>query len=173
MTHSQHHAVIVDSLSMKTVLFLNWNGWQEACVRYRLEEEKSPHVCVHLFYVKLFIPSPASLSGADVPEAEEDSRTEATTPTSCDAVSQTQISTVELDEVPPVLEEVRPVASLAEQAPQPETSAIDPQPKEERDSEKTKEAEGGTGASRASVDELLADWQEDLEAFKQMEKDEL
>uniref|UniRef100_A0A8C2ZZP0 alpha-1,2-Mannosidase n=1 Tax=Cyclopterus lumpus TaxID=8103 RepID=A0A8C2ZZP0_CYCLU len=35
------------------------------------------------------------------------------------------------------------------------------------------EEEGDTDSSSQSVDELLADWREDLEAFQQMEKDEL
>uniref|UniRef100_A0A8C3A042 alpha-1,2-Mannosidase n=1 Tax=Cyclopterus lumpus TaxID=8103 RepID=A0A8C3A042_CYCLU len=35
------------------------------------------------------------------------------------------------------------------------------------------EPEGDTDSSSQSVDELLADWREDLEAFQQMEKDEL
>uniref|UniRef100_A0A673CI10 alpha-1,2-Mannosidase n=1 Tax=Sphaeramia orbicularis TaxID=375764 RepID=A0A673CI10_9TELE len=48
------------------------------------------------------------------------------------------------------------------------------QPEEVRDSEKREEPEGDTDSeSSQSVDELLADWREDLEAFQQMEKDEL
>lgn len=34
MTHNQHHAVSVDSLSMKAVLFLTKNGYQEARMDY-------------------------------------------------------------------------------------------------------------------------------------------
>uniref|UniRef100_A0A671XAY2 alpha-1,2-Mannosidase n=1 Tax=Sparus aurata TaxID=8175 RepID=A0A671XAY2_SPAAU len=60
--------------------------------------------------------------------AEEDCTTEATTPTSFEPVSQSQMK---------------------------------------------EEPEGDTDSSSQSVDELLADWREDLEAFKQMEKDEL
>uniref|UniRef100_A0A3P8QV49 alpha-1,2-Mannosidase n=1 Tax=Astatotilapia calliptera TaxID=8154 RepID=A0A3P8QV49_ASTCA len=47
------------------------------------------------------------------------------------------------------------------------------QPQEDRDSEKEEKPEEDTDSSSQSVDELLADWREDLEAFKQMEKDEL
>uniref|UniRef100_A0AAQ5YAK3 alpha-1,2-Mannosidase n=1 Tax=Amphiprion ocellaris TaxID=80972 RepID=A0AAQ5YAK3_AMPOC len=45
--------------------------------------------------------------------------------------------------------------------------------KEDRDSEKREEPEADIDSSSQSVDELLADWREDLEAFQQMEKDEL
>uniref|UniRef100_A0A8D3CM11 alpha-1,2-Mannosidase n=1 Tax=Scophthalmus maximus TaxID=52904 RepID=A0A8D3CM11_SCOMX len=48
-----------------------------------------------------------------------------------------------------------------------------PPPEEERDSDRREESEGDTDSSGQSVDELLADWREDLEAFQQMEKDEL
>uniref|UniRef100_A0A8D3BWY8 alpha-1,2-Mannosidase n=1 Tax=Scophthalmus maximus TaxID=52904 RepID=A0A8D3BWY8_SCOMX len=41
------------------------------------------------------------------------------------------------------------------------------------DSDRREESEGDTDSSGQSVDELLADWREDLEAFQQMEKDEL
>uniref|UniRef100_A0A672IPI5 alpha-1,2-Mannosidase n=1 Tax=Salarias fasciatus TaxID=181472 RepID=A0A672IPI5_SALFA len=44
---------------------------------------------------------------------------------------------------------------------------------EEEVSPKREEPEGDTDSSSQSVDELLADWREDLEAFQQMEKDEL
>uniref|UniRef100_A0A668UNX7 alpha-1,2-Mannosidase n=1 Tax=Oreochromis aureus TaxID=47969 RepID=A0A668UNX7_OREAU len=82
----------------------------------------------------------------DVQETEEDCLTEATTPTSHEPIGQSQMSTLELGDSAP--EEVSP----------------------DRDSEKPEE---DTDSSSQSVDELLADWQEDLEAFKQMEKDEL
>lgn len=136
-------------------------------------------VCLYVFLCKAVHPAPASFSGVDVQEAEEDTRTEATTPTSCEPVSQSQISTAGLDEASPAREEVSPVATPAEEAPQEGTSNMDAQAdsaqtkEEERDSEKTKEPEGDTDSSSQSVDELLADWREDLEAFKQMEKDEL
>uniref|UniRef100_A0A8C6MDW0 alpha-1,2-Mannosidase n=1 Tax=Nothobranchius furzeri TaxID=105023 RepID=A0A8C6MDW0_NOTFU len=106
-------------------------------------------------------------------DREEDCQTEATTPTSFEPVSQSQISTVELDEsaaeeVSPAQEEIiSPVEQQADSA----------QPKEERDekrdSEETKEPRDDTDSNSQSVDEMLADWREDLEAFRQMEKDEL
>uniref|UniRef100_A0A8C6MDU9 alpha-1,2-Mannosidase n=1 Tax=Nothobranchius furzeri TaxID=105023 RepID=A0A8C6MDU9_NOTFU len=119
-------------------------------------------------------------------DREEDCQTEATTPTSFEPVSQSQISTVELDEsaaeeVSPAQEEISP-ATTAEEAPQEEVSPVEQQadsaqPKEERDekrdSEETKEPRDDTDSNSQSVDEMLADWREDLEAFRQMEKDEL
>uniref|UniRef100_A0A1A8KLS0 alpha-1,2-Mannosidase n=1 Tax=Nothobranchius kuhntae TaxID=321403 RepID=A0A1A8KLS0_NOTKU len=133
-------------------------------------------------------PLPGSLieGSVDVHEAEEDCQTEATTPTSFEPVSQSQISTVELDEsaaeeVSPAQEEISP-ATTAEEAPQEEVSPVEQQadsaqPKEERDekrdSEETKEPRDDTDSNSQSVDEMLADWREDLEAFRQMEKDEL
>ncbi|XP_034438041.1 ER degradation-enhancing alpha-mannosidase-like protein 3 isoform X2 [Hippoglossus hippoglossus] len=119
--------------------------------------------------------------GSVVEGSEEDCLTEATTPTSFESTTQTQTSTVELDEsvsqeeVPPSqetsqAEEVIPTE--AEVSPT-EVAADSAQPKEERDSDKRDEAEGHTDSSSQSVDELLADWREDLEAFQQMEKDEL
>uniref|UniRef100_A0A8C3A232 alpha-1,2-Mannosidase n=1 Tax=Cyclopterus lumpus TaxID=8103 RepID=A0A8C3A232_CYCLU len=127
----------------------------------------------------------------------EDCLTEATTPTSFEPIGQSQMSTLELDEltpeqVTPPREEVSPVeqdtspaeevrppeeeASPAEDArpPEEEATAADlTRPEEERDSEDREEPEGDTDSSSQSVDELLADWREDLEAFQQMEKDEL
>lgn len=121
----------------------------------------------------------ASSLGVGVQE-EEDCQTEATTPTSFEPVSQSQMSTEELDqsapeEVSPAQEEVSPAVEVIKEE---EEKAVDPQaetaqPKEERDSEKMEEPRGDTDSSSQSVDELLADWREDLEAFKQMEKDEL
>uniref|UniRef100_A0A7N6F776 alpha-1,2-Mannosidase n=1 Tax=Anabas testudineus TaxID=64144 RepID=A0A7N6F776_ANATE len=98
--------------------------------------------------------------------------------------SHSQMSTLELDEtvpeeVTPSQEEVSPAGedtSPAEKAPEEEGGPTDgkadlTQPKE--DSERREEPEGDVDSSSQSVDELLADWREDLEAFKQMEKDEL
>uniref|UniRef100_A0A8C9Y5M2 alpha-1,2-Mannosidase n=1 Tax=Sander lucioperca TaxID=283035 RepID=A0A8C9Y5M2_SANLU len=83
--------------------------------------------------------------------AKEDCLTEATTPTSFEPISQSQ-------ETSPT--EAEAEADLAES-------------KEKRDSEKREEPEGDTDSSSQSVDELMADWREDLEVFQQMEKDEL
>ncbi|XP_037626011.1 ER degradation-enhancing alpha-mannosidase-like protein 3 isoform X2 [Sebastes umbrosus] len=144
-------------------------------------------------------PLPGSLieSSVDVQEAEEDCLTDATTPTSFEPITQSQISMLELDELAPEevtasQEEVSPVdqdtspaaevsppeeeASPAEDVRPPEEEAKEAEAdssKEERDSEKREEPEGDTDSSSQSVDELLADWREDLEAFQQMEKDEL
>lgn len=112
-------------------------------------------------------------------EVEEDCTTEATTPTSFEPVGQSRMSTVELthEEVAPSHEAFRPVdedTSPAEDVRPPEEEAIPAdvmQPEKERDSDKRDEPESDSNSS--SVDELLADWQEDLEAFQQMEKDEL
>uniref|UniRef100_A0A669AZK2 alpha-1,2-Mannosidase n=1 Tax=Oreochromis niloticus TaxID=8128 RepID=A0A669AZK2_ORENI len=62
------------------------------------------------------------------------------------------------------------VGAPKEEASPAEAEPAAAQPQEGRDSEKPEE---DTDSSSQSVDELLADWQEDLEAFKQMEKDEL
>ncbi|KAK9519072.1 hypothetical protein VZT92_021825 [Zoarces viviparus] len=134
---------------------------------------------------------------ADVQEVEEDCLTEATTPTSFEPIGQSQMSTLEVDElapeqVTPSQQEVSPVeqdTSPAEEATPPEeeaspaedvrppeeeaTEADLTRPNEERDSGDREEPEGDTDSSSQSVDELLADWREDLEAFQQMEKDEL
>lgn len=126
----------------------------------------------------------ALLSGVDVHEAEEDCTTEATTPTSFDPVSQSQTSTVELEELAheedaPSQEEVSPAAkdtsTVVDVSPQKEGSspADGSQSKTEKDSEKGEESESDARSGSHSVDELLADWREDLEAFQQMEKDEL
>ncbi|XP_078478975.1 ER degradation-enhancing alpha-mannosidase-like protein 3 [Lampetra planeri] len=97
-------------------------------------------------------PLPGSLmeGSVDVQEAE-DCTTEATTPTSFAPTSQSQMSTLD--------------STQAE--------SVSAQPKDDRDFEKKEEPEGDSDSSTQSVDELLADWREDLEAFKQMEKDEL
>lgn len=175
MTHIQHHAVLVVSLLMKTVLFLTENGYQEASIDCR-GGRGGVFVCK-----AVLSHAPASFSGADVQEREEDCLTEATTPTSHEPIGQSQMSTVALDESAP--EEVSPVdedTSPAEEvsAPKEEVKPAEAepavaQPQEDRDSEKEEKPEEDTDSSSQSVDELLADWREDLEAFKQMEKDEL
>lgn len=172
MTHIQHHAVIVVSLLMKTVLFLTENGYQEASIDYR-GGRGAVFVCK-----AVSSHAPASFSGGDVQETEEDCLTEATTPTSHEPIGQSQMSTLELgdsapEEVSPVDEDTSPaeeVGAPKEEASPAEAEPAAAQPQEGRDSEKPEE---DTDSSSQSVDELLADWQEDLEAFKQMEKDEL
>lgn len=136
--------------------------------------------------VEVLLSDKARDRGVDVQEAEEDCLTEATTPTSFEPVGQSQMSTVELDEsapeeVSPSEEEVSPVdedTSPAEEvSPLKEdvspTEADSAPLKEDKDSEKREEPKANTDSSSQSVDELLADWREDLEAFQQMEKDEL
>ncbi|KAE8294278.1 ER degradation-enhancing alpha-mannosidase-like protein 3 [Larimichthys crocea] len=108
--------------------------------------------------VEVLLSDKARDRGVDVQEAEEGCVTEAVTPTS--------------------FEPVRPVADEHGGARRTGSggghSIPGGKPKEERDSErKTEEPEGDTDSSSQSVDELLADWREDLEAFQQMEKDEL
>lgn len=143
----------------------------------------------HLFCIDLFSLTPLlPFSGVDVQEAEEDCLTGATTPTSFEPTTQSQMSTVELDEsvseeVTPSQEEVSPVdeetspaeevSSMEVEASPTEVEADSAQPREERDSDRREEPEGDTDSGSQSVDELLADWREDLEAFQQMEKDEL
>ncbi|KAL3047657.1 hypothetical protein OYC64_021777 [Pagothenia borchgrevinki] len=124
---------------------------------------------------------------ADVEAAEGGCLTEATTPTNFEPISQSLISTLALDEIKPSQEAVSDVdqdtspmeeasteegvgPAEKEASPAEEAMADSTQPKEETDSEKSKE---GKTDSNQSVDELLADWREDLEAFQQMEKDEL
>lgn len=116
-------------------------------------------------------------------ETEEDCTTEATTPSSFEHLSQTQTSTTELDESPgeevdpspeavsPGDEDSSPVEEVIAQ--EEEARPADVAQPDEKDSEKREEPESSTDSSSQSVDELLADWREDLEAFKQMEKDEL
>ncbi|XP_041646805.1 ER degradation-enhancing alpha-mannosidase-like protein 3 isoform X2 [Cheilinus undulatus] len=138
--------------------------------------------------VEVLLSDKARDRGVVVPEAKEDRVTEATTPTSFEPISQSQMSTLELDElaveeVTPSQEEVSAVeeeTSPAEEVTSPEEE-VSPteeeadvvQPIEERDSEEGEESKGDTDSNSQSVEQLLADWREDLEAFKQMEKDEL
>lgn len=128
-------------------------------------------------------------SGVATQETEEGCQTEATTPTSFEPLCQTQMSTTVLDESAP--EEVtsppeevgrrdQDISPAEEADPKEEESnpieaeSHSAQPKEERDCEKKEVPEGSTDSECSqSVDALLADWQEDLEAFQQMEKDEL
>lgn len=116
--------------------------------------------------------------------AEEDCTTEATTPTSFEPVGQSQTSTAELEElahveVTPSQEDIsaasEDISAVVDISPQEEapSPADGGQSKTERDSEKGEESESDTRSGSRSVDELLADWREDLEAFQQMEKDEL
>ncbi|CAN9500522.1 unnamed protein product [Ophioblennius macclurei] len=142
--------------------------------------------------VEVLLSDKARDRGVDVQEPE-DCTTEATTPVPPEPSGQSQTSATPAtapeesapEEVSPLQEEVNANTanentSAAEEATPPKeevspvnTEAETAQPKEERDSEKKEEPEGDTDSSDQSVDELLADWREDLEAFQQMEKDEL
>lgn len=126
----------------------------------------------------------ALLSGVDVHEVEEDCTTEATTPTSFEPVDQSLRTTAELEEsarqdVAPSQGEVGPAAEDAGTVTDVSPQEEGPSPADgggaetERDSEKGEESGSDTRPGGQSVDELLADWREDLEAFQQMERDEL
>lgn len=130
--------------------------------------------------VEVLLSDKARDRGVDAQE-EEDCSTDGTSPATSAPVDQSQMSTVEMDEsapeeVHPSEQEVSPPdeVSPSEEEVSPSEADQDPaQPKVERDSEKREEPEGDTDLNSQSVDELLADWREDLEAFQQMEKDEL
>uniref|UniRef100_A0A667XV26 alpha-1,2-Mannosidase n=1 Tax=Myripristis murdjan TaxID=586833 RepID=A0A667XV26_9TELE len=131
-------------------------------------------------------PLPGSLieSSMDAQE-KEDCSTEGTSPANSGPIDQSQMSTMETDEsapeevnpseesVSPPDEEVSPSDEVSPSEEGASPSETHHEPKVERDSEKREEPEGDTDLSSQSVDELLADWREDLEAFQQMEKDEL
>ncbi|KAG7235694.1 hypothetical protein INR49_002324 [Caranx melampygus] len=139
--------------------------------------------------VEVLLSDKARDRGVDVQEeVGEDCLTEATTPTSFEPTTQSQMSMVELEES--VSEDVTPSQEESRRADEETSPAEDisppeeedspaeaesdlAQPKEERDSDRREQPEGDTDSSSQSVDELLADWREDLEAFQQMEKDEL
>lgn len=142
------------------------------------------HVCVIHVACCSVTPTLAVFSGVDVHEAEGGCTTEATTPTSFEPVGQSQTSTMELEEsahgeAAPSQEDVSPAAedisAVMDVGPQEETPcpADGGRSKTERDSEKTEESASDKHSGSQSVDELLADWREDLEAFQQMERDEL
>lgn len=150
------------------------------CVRW----EENACVCVSMSPCCSVTHILALLSGVDVHEAEEDCTTEATTPTSFEPIDQSRGSTAEMEESPrqevaPSQGEVGPAAedagtvtdaSLQEEGPRPTDGE---RAETERDSEKGEESGSDTRPGSQSVDELLADWREDLEAFQQMERDEL
>uniref|UniRef100_A0A667X6I5 alpha-1,2-Mannosidase n=1 Tax=Myripristis murdjan TaxID=586833 RepID=A0A667X6I5_9TELE len=118
-------------------------------------------------------------------QEKEDCSTEGTSPANSGPIDQSQMSTMETDEsapeevnpseesVSPPDEEVSPSDEVSPSEEGASPSETHHEPKVERDSEKREEPEGDTDLSSQSVDELLADWREDLEAFQQMEKDEL
>ncbi|XP_061895272.1 ER degradation-enhancing alpha-mannosidase-like protein 3 isoform X1 [Entelurus aequoreus] len=103
-----------------------------------------------------------------VHEAEKDCRTEATTPTSFAPVGQSQSSTAETDKSEAVSSQESSDTSPAREV---NPTASSDQAKD--DSEKKAAPKNDADSNSQSVDEMLADWREDLEAFRQMEKDEL
>lgn len=144
--------------------------------------------CLHVHVIHVaccsVTPTLAVFSGVDVHEAERDCTTEATTPTSFEPVGQSQTSMLELEEsaheeAAPSQEDVSPAAedisAIVDVGPQEETPCPGDggRSKTERDSDKGEVSEGDKHSGSRSVDQLLADWQEDLEAFQQMERDEL
>ncbi|XP_061744751.1 ER degradation-enhancing alpha-mannosidase-like protein 3 isoform X2 [Nerophis ophidion] len=109
------------------------------------------------------------IKGADVVhEAEKDCQTEATTPTSLAPVGQSQSSTAESDKSEAVSSQESPDTSPARDV----NPAASSDPGKD-DSEKEAASKNDADSNSQSVDEMLADWREDLEAFRQMEKDEL
>ncbi|XP_041705013.1 ER degradation-enhancing alpha-mannosidase-like protein 3 isoform X3 [Coregonus clupeaformis] len=97
-------------------------------------------------------------SRRDIQEEEEDCSTDQTSPVPAATLDQSYVRTVELDESAPHNEEVTPeedVGPAIKRNPEPEE-----EPAVDKDS------------SRKSVEAMMADWREDLEAFQQME-DEL
>ncbi|XP_053724897.1 ER degradation-enhancing alpha-mannosidase-like protein 3 isoform X1 [Synchiropus splendidus] len=127
---------------------------------------------------------PGSLieGSVEVQAETESCSTEATTSNSFEPVIQTKIVTGDPEksvdeEVSPVEEDTSPVEEPPP-PPQEVDSPIEPdvdskQLPGEQDSEKPEEAKGDSDSGSQSVDQMLADWQDDLEAFQQMEKDEL
>ena len=118
------------------------------------------------------------LSGADGHEEEKGCVTEKTTPSSLGPGDQSHTNTrVE----PDVSDAEEDISHVDEDTSPPEEETAGPSGSEEASrtepSDEREEPEGDSGPSGSgssqSVDELMADWQEDLEAFQQMDKDEL
>lgn len=181
MTHSQHPAGVADSLyKKKPALFLTEQEDQGA--RRVGWFDWSVHGLLVLISYLTVLPS-----GVDVQETEEDCTTEATTPNSFEPYDQTQTIAAEPDqsaveEVSPVEEAVGPAVGDGPQKEEEQeeneekaagTAVEVAPPNEGRDSEKGEEPASIRDSGSQSADELLADWREDLEAFKQMERDEL
>uniref|UniRef100_A0A8C7NJH3 alpha-1,2-Mannosidase n=1 Tax=Oncorhynchus mykiss TaxID=8022 RepID=A0A8C7NJH3_ONCMY len=94
----------------------------------------------------------------DVQEEEEDCSTDQTSPVPAATLDQSHVRTVEQDESAPHNEEVTPEEDVG--------------PAIKRNPEPEEEPEVDKDSSRKSVEAMMADWREDLEAFQQME-DEL
>lgn len=183
MTHHQHRAAMVVSLLMKMDLFLTSKA---ISILYRL----LIRAVSFLFFCSCLVSTPLlSFLGVNVQEVEEDCLTEATTPVPFDPAAYEQTSTVQFDrtvshDVTPSTE-TSPVEDSGPSEPDADTTLPEEEEDEEAEQvegveEKTdtnsddrEEPEGNTDSSNPTVDELLADWREDLEAFQQMEMDEL
>ncbi|XP_029607076.1 ER degradation-enhancing alpha-mannosidase-like protein 3 isoform X3 [Salmo trutta] len=97
-------------------------------------------------------------SRRDVQEEEEDCSTDQTSPVPAATLDQSQVRTVKQDESAPHNEDVTPEDDVG--------------PAIKRNPEPEEEPEVDMDSSRKSVEAMMADWREDLEAFQQME-DEL
>ncbi|XP_045561923.1 ER degradation-enhancing alpha-mannosidase-like protein 3 isoform X4 [Salmo salar] len=97
-------------------------------------------------------------SRRDVQEEEEDCSTDQTSPVPAATLDQSHVRTVKQDESAPHNEEVTPEDDVG--------------PAIKRNPEPEEEPEVDMDSSRKSVEAMMADWREDLEAFQQME-DEL
>uniref|UniRef100_A0A3B3Z7G1 alpha-1,2-Mannosidase n=1 Tax=Periophthalmus magnuspinnatus TaxID=409849 RepID=A0A3B3Z7G1_9GOBI len=119
----------------------------------------------------------------DTQETQEGCVTDATTTTSFEPLGLSDLTTTERAEPAPQAVTSHEEVNRANEATSPaqdvelseDLTPKEPhsvQVKEETDSEPKDEAKDRT-ENRRSVESLLADWQEDLEAFQQMERDEL
>ncbi|XP_055778418.1 ER degradation-enhancing alpha-mannosidase-like protein 3 isoform X5 [Salvelinus fontinalis] len=97
-------------------------------------------------------------SRMDVQEEKEDCSTDQTSPVPAATLDQSHVRTMEQDELAPHNEEVTPEEDVG--------------PAIKRNPEPEEEPEVDKDSSRKSVEAMMADWREDLEAFQQME-DEL
>ncbi|CAL8308919.1 unnamed protein product [Lota lota] len=127
-------------------------------------------------------PLPGTLleGSVDVHEEEKGCITHKTTPSLPGPGDQLQTSTVALgvsdaeEDESHVGEDTSPPEETASPSESQESSRTDPSDKgEEPEGEEPEGDSGPSGSSSQSVDELMADWQEDLDAFQQMDKDEL
>ncbi|KAJ0032356.1 hypothetical protein NQD34_002437 [Periophthalmus magnuspinnatus] len=133
--------------------------------------------------VEVLLSDKARDRGVDTQETQEGCVTDATTTTSFEPLGLSDLTTTERAEPAPQAVTSHEEVNRANEATSPaqdvelseDLTPKEPhsvQVKEETDSEPKDEAKDRT-ENRRSVESLLADWQEDLEAFQQMERDEL
>ncbi|KAM9529374.1 ER degradation-enhancing alpha-mannosidase-like protein 3 isoform 8-T8 [Salvelinus alpinus] len=108
--------------------------------------------------VEVLLSDKARDRGMDVQEEKEDCSTDQTSPVPAATLDQSHVRTMEQDESAPHNEEVTPEEDVG--------------PAIKRNPEPEEEPEVDKDSSRKSVEAMMADWREDLEAFQQME-DEL